>query len=539
MVLKKNKIVVVSALFLMDKTVMDVSGPLDPIDGWDYILFTNDTSNLIESKIDPHWDIRPIECVFDYGVHMTKHVKWMTHEYLPDYDVVIWVDCFYSPHKTRLLEWEALIDTVTTDYNRPLMMRTQRFQSVSEDMAWCVKHNRVSTDTIQSTTDYLLSRGMDVYQNSRTYWSSVVIKNNKSSLLQTMSMDLMRLVTTISCRDQHWLPYLFHRHRITCDLFPKDLVACNGVQNRAAHSYEHIVPFPSTLQVFIHNYYSVHLEIIETLFTLFLPRLVGSRAACGRIIVYLQLVNMRETFARLNNTEYGSYITDKYDFVQLVSARPKNVSMDIEIYPTVYAHLSSTLRDGEKYCYIAHDVFDVFKPRPNVYFVTPLGDTNRFFHPLVLPPIVKRNTEIPVFAFQGRLDPKLKNLHSLVAVFKAFHDTPFLVKMIGKGDPLPFLDEVAGEKIVYERNLSFTSFHEAFSDVFALMPLVDETFSHPYFTTKLTSAMSYGRGYDLWIVCHSRLQEIYNLPRCFSYGSVDGFVDAFGQALAYFYSTPA
>lgn len=110
---------------------------------------------------------------------------------------------------------------------------------------------------------------------------------------------------------------------------------------------------------------------------------------------------MREPYARANNTEYGSYITEKYDFVQLVSARPTNISMDIEIYPTIYAHL--------------------------------------------------------------------------------------------------------------------------------------------YFTTKLTSAMSYGRGYDLWIVCHShsRLQEIYNLPRCFSYGCVDDFVDAFGRALAYFYSTPA
>ena len=95
---KKNRVVVVSALFMTDKPKMDESGPLDPVDDWDYILFTNDRSTLVDSKVDPRWEIREVECIFEYGVYMTKHIKWMTHEYLPEYDVVIWVDCFYSPN---------------------------------------------------------------------------------------------------------------------------------------------------------------------------------------------------------------------------------------------------------------------------------------------------------------------------------------------------------------------------------------------------------------------------------------------------------
>lgn len=553
--MSKKKVAVVSAIFLVEKSVMDESGPLDPVEGWDYILFTNDPSSLQNSKVDPRWDIRQVKSIFEYGVHMTKHVKWMTHEYLPEYDVVVWVDCFYSPCKARRHEWESMIKAVTSDYNRPLQMRTQRFQSVAEDMEWCVKNNRISREIVQQTTEYLQSRGMDVQQKSRTYWSSVMIKNNKSILLQTLSIELMRLTTTVCCRDQHWLPYLFQKHKITCELFSKDLVTCNGVQNRGAHNYDHIIPInqinPSrllshpatptptpTLRVFIHNYYSVHLEIIETLFTLFLPRLVGSRAACSRVQVYLQLVNMREPYAKKNNEDYGKYITEKYDMVTLVSVKPTDVPMDIEIYPTIYPHLCPGLLEGKKYCYIAHDVVDIYKPYPNVYYVTPLGGAERSFHPLVLPSIVKKKTEIPVFAFQGRLDPSLKNFQSLVEIFKVFRNVPFRVKMIGKGDRLPFLDEVAGDKIVYERNLSFTEFHETFADVYALLPLIDDSISHPYFTTKLTSSMSYGKGYDLWMVCHSRFQEIYKLPKCFAYGgsSLSRFIDAFDQAITNFFT---
>lgn len=541
---KKNRVVVVSALFMTDKPKMDESGPLDPVDDWDYILFTNDRSTLVDSKVDPRWEIREVECIFEYGVYMTKHIKWMTHEYLPEYDVVIWVDCFYSPNLKKRGEWEALIDIITTDYNRPLMMRTQKFQSVEEDMQWCFDHHRVTKELVQTTSEYLATRGWDVREKSRTYWTSVMIKNNKSSLLQCLSMELMQLVTTRCCRDQHWLPYLFQKYKITCDLFPNSLVICNGVQNRGVHSYEHIDPYSdkhslSTLRVYMNNLYSVHLEVIETLFTLFLPRLVGARAACGKVQIYLELAKNDHVLD--NHKSYVSYLTGKYDHVTIVPKRPENVSFDAEIYPTMYPKFLHIVQPGKQYAYIAHDVLDVYEPYPNVYFLTPLGSKSlgieRSLDPLVLPPIVKKKTDIPIFAFQGRLDPKLKNFKSLVDIFKIFQHFPFKIKLLGKGDPLPFLDEIAGDRILYERNLPFTEYHEAFSDVFALLPLIDDSMSHPYFTNKLTSAVSYGRAYNLWMVCHSRLQEIYHLPKCFVYegSSTNKFVDAFDLALRHFY----
>lgn len=94
---------------------------------------------------------------------------------------------------------------------------------------------------------------------------------------------------------------------------------------------------------------------------------------------------------------------------------------------------------------------------------------------------------------------------------------------------LPF-----ASRINFCANLEFIQYHLAFANVDVLCPLVDDTFKHDYFTDKLTSSVSYGMGYNLYFVCHEKLQSIYGLKNCFVYTDpTTDMMDAFERAFSH------
>lgn len=207
------KVAVVSACFLIEVDKMDECGKQFDIEpSWDYILFTNDKSKINCSDI---WQIREVDCSkFKYGVHASKYVKWLTHELLPDYDIIIWVDSFIVPNMKKICEIKEMIETVYKTENL-VYIRTQRFKNVNEDIEWCLRNKRIANDMATNIINYLsINENFSVYEDGPTYWSSAIIKNNKNQSLHNMATELFHLVKTVGYRDQHWLPALFKKYDI-------------------------------------------------------------------------------------------------------------------------------------------------------------------------------------------------------------------------------------------------------------------------------------------------------------------------------------
>jgi hypothetical protein len=226
---KEIKVAVVTAIFLMEIDKMDEPAKNFTVEkSWDYILFTN----KLNVECSDIWQIREIDCSkFNYGVHATKYVKWLTHILLPDYDVIIWVDSFMIPNIQKIDEIQHMIKTVAETDNL-LYIRTQHFNNVNDDIEWCLKNNRINKNMASDIINYLsIKENFSVHENMPTFWSASMIKNNKCEALKKMANELFHLIKTVGYRDQHWLPMLFNKYKIKTNVIKNDSGKCWIVTN--------------------------------------------------------------------------------------------------------------------------------------------------------------------------------------------------------------------------------------------------------------------------------------------------------------------
>ena len=235
--ISKIKVAVVTALFLMDFDKMDqIYNNFTKVDNWHYYLFTNNKKKCGNTY---PYTVKEIDVSkFKYGVHATKNIKWLTHQYLPGYDIVIWVDSFICLNNFKIDDIKLLIKKVYEDSNTPIIMRKQAFKSVEEDIKWCLGRKRINQETALNIRKYLSDKKFPTNTISKTYWSSAIIKNNKNKKLQEFSNDLYKIVSTVGYRDQHWLPFLFKKYNLNCEYMPSNLFLSNRENyNEKGHHY--------------------------------------------------------------------------------------------------------------------------------------------------------------------------------------------------------------------------------------------------------------------------------------------------------------
>jgi len=241
-----RKVAVVSALFLIDFNEIDTpSSNFVKCEEFEYFMFTNDKSKI--QNLSNEWNIIEIDSFgIKNGVYLTKRVKWLTHEYLPDYDIIIWVDSFIVPNYLKLDDINAIIDVCLDDKTSiPIFMRTQKFKSIQDDIDWCIKNDRINEEMTKKIINYIENTELfSVNKEIQTYWSSAIIKNNKNIDLINMSIELYNYITKICYRDQHILPVLLNKFNINCNIIKSKIVPTDtdifinkGQQNRNNHKY--------------------------------------------------------------------------------------------------------------------------------------------------------------------------------------------------------------------------------------------------------------------------------------------------------------
>ena len=233
------KVAVVTALFLMDFDKMDqVHNNFKKVDKWHYYLFTNNKNKC--KNTDPYFVKEINVSNFKYGVHATKNIKWLTHQYLPGYDVIIWVDSFICLNNLKIEKIKEQIKKVYENPDTPIIMRTQLFKCVEDDIKWCLGRKRISEKIASDIRKFLSDKKFPTNTLCKTYWSSAIIKNNKHKKLQELSKELYTMVSTIGYRDQHWLPYLFKKYNLNCNLMNNDLFISNK-QNYDEKSHHYTI----------------------------------------------------------------------------------------------------------------------------------------------------------------------------------------------------------------------------------------------------------------------------------------------------------
>jgi hypothetical protein len=243
--MSSKKIAVVTAVFLIGRDSIDeYSRNFDKIDEYDYILFTNDKSKL--TNVD-HWKVIELNidtlmnttiCGNKSGIYATKRVKWLTHEYLPEYDTIIWVDSYITPNPKYLENIDQIVQSIHLENQPKIHMRCQHFTNVSMDIQWCLNHSVITRELAGKIAKYLDEKDFSATKEVQTYWSSAMIKNNRDPGLIAMAYELIYLVENIGYRDQHWLPYLFEKHNVISDIIRvKPMFMDTGKHIQSKHKY--------------------------------------------------------------------------------------------------------------------------------------------------------------------------------------------------------------------------------------------------------------------------------------------------------------
>ena len=169
--------------------------------------------------------------------------------------------------------------------------------------------------------------------------------------------------------------------------------------------------------------------------------------------------------------------------------------------------------------------------------MTPLCNSNNFIYADVLPKIKQNQHQnnIPIYIVQGRIGTLRRNPKLLFSILNTNFIYNFKIKIIGKGD-LPKILEPFKDKIIFKKDLAFEDYHNEFSDVYCILPLISKKALPQYYTNKLTSSISYAKAYNLKCLIDKDLQDIYHLNNVEIFNDENDIANSFMKTLQDFYN---
>ena len=300
--------------------------------------------------------------------------------------------------------------------------------------------------------------------------------------------------------------------------------------------------------ILITNLYPGHLEVIESIIIKFLPNICNIKH-CNIDIELFDYSKIEDKSKKPD--DFIIYLKNKY---KNVSFQKRNIEYDYIIDNTAIGSKSPTqilkgnaithtkdflkgnypknkniiISDSKKHYYISHRIEKkFFKDIPNIYYLTPLCKSKKYFIPSILPEINKKTTKKLICAIQGNLLIKSRNFKSLIPLLDTYDN--FYIKLIGRGC-IPDCLKKYTKRIIMSNNLEWNDYHKSFEDVYCILPLIDDTFTHNYFTTSLTSSISYAEGYNLKCFYYKKLHDIYKIENSIVYDS-DNMVEQFQKVI--------
>ena len=238
----------------------------------------------------------------------------------------------------------------------------------------------------------------------------------------------------------------------------------------------------------------------------------------------------------IKSQEYIKYINSKYPKIKINSHKKE---YNYKIFSTFYPKFQNKFNDqlnNNKNFFISHDTNPILDKYNNIFYLTPLCNKTNFIYANILPDIIKKQMDYPIYVIQGNFSDDRRNYKLLENILKYTYPYEFKFKFLGKGN-FPKIMEKYMSKIIVKNNLKFLDYHKEFSDCYCILPLITKK-SHPqYYKDKLTSTISYAMAYDLKCLIDQDLQNIYKLNNVEIFNDETDFKKVFNKTLNHFYQS--
>jgi len=217
-----------SALFTDEDNPSDKIQKFERLPDWEYILFTN------LDIVSESWTIRKIEAPNKDYVVSAKMIKWLTNEYLPEYDIVCWIDAyceFNNEHKKILDSSVKKLKNASV----PLFIKKHpRRDCIYDEVNACIQHRKISLEMYNKVKDFLKKH--DMPHEYGLYETNIMLKYNNNPKVIKISKELMQHIYTLTYRDQLVLTYVLFKNNIKAlENLDSKIILCNNKDQK--HKY--------------------------------------------------------------------------------------------------------------------------------------------------------------------------------------------------------------------------------------------------------------------------------------------------------------
>ena len=170
--------------------------PFPKIPGWDMIIFTN---LVLPAKLS--WDIRKIVRQYDDPAIEAKMYKWLTNKFLPEYDIVVWIDCYLSPNPNMIQNFESLLNKAFYVDNKTTIHRYHKERRcVWDECTAVIDSKRATIESVQKNMRLL--NKIEMPRNFGLFDTNVVCKMNKDPETIKVGEQIFKTLLETSNRDQ-------------------------------------------------------------------------------------------------------------------------------------------------------------------------------------------------------------------------------------------------------------------------------------------------------------------------------------------------
>ena len=205
-----QKICFYTALF-NHTTPIDIPGTFKQIPKIDYILFTNfEPSRFANSG----WTrIIQMEHLFENPILSAKTIKWQSHKYLAEYDIVIWLDAYLSPSIDTTIIWRDMITLVQNPQVDIIISKHPKRVCTYIEAEEVIKLGKDSAEKVDKNVERL---EQDNYPKDHGLFNTVsFIRKNHVEYLNHIFDEMLRFMYTASHRDQLIVNYMFWKYDVT------------------------------------------------------------------------------------------------------------------------------------------------------------------------------------------------------------------------------------------------------------------------------------------------------------------------------------
>ena len=193
-----------TAIFGTGTQAVDSLAPIpNKIAGWDYICFTN--LNLPPQK---GWHIVKIQLDEINPVLQAKRVKWLSHEYLSEYDVVVWMDGYIAPNpmfSEVLKQWVLEMQ----EKNINVLHRPHEDRNcIYEECEAVVANKRDTRENVAKVLTQL--KELRFPKNWGLFDTNILFKFHKDQAVQEISEAVFKQMQETSYRDQLAVPLVYY-----------------------------------------------------------------------------------------------------------------------------------------------------------------------------------------------------------------------------------------------------------------------------------------------------------------------------------------